>query len=142
MAVKAEELLRFANSLASNDDELSNRTSVSRAYYAAYHAILPVAAALPATSKELEDATYVGHSEAIKRLVEWRTSIPGLSRMKGNAAIAARQLRACKSLRELADYHLHCELDSHRTRDHLNRARSILQFGVRAKHELDRQQVA
>lgn len=47
MAITPRDLLTFAKSLLASDGEAELRGAISRAYYAAYHATLPIANAMP-----------------------------------------------------------------------------------------------
>lgn len=129
MSVDAEDLQSFAKKACVKDaDEVSLRASASRAYYAAYHALLPFAEMLPASSIEHINATHLSHAEMGRRLKEWH--VAGVSTklvpMTTTGAQLALAIRALRQTRELADYRLAATLSYNEANQQIQRARTVL----------------
>jgi len=92
VAIIAKDILDLANSLYLAGDEVSLRSAASRAYYAAYHACLPIADNLP--SKSVRGGSH-------ERVIAILAAAPSKSIRK-----AAAQLKMAKDTRVIADYDL------------------------------------
>jgi uncharacterized protein (UPF0332 family) len=97
MPVVPADWIAFAKGLLSND-EISNRSAASRAYYGALHASKPLADQLP------DPVKFEGsHDRAIRAMKEYPVTIANKS-----TALAIHRvgilLSQCRSLRTLADY--------------------------------------
>lgn len=129
MSVDAMDLQGFAKKACVKDaDEVSLRASASRAYYAAYHALLPFAERLPASSIEHVNATHLSHSEMGRRLSEWHVAgvSPKLQTMTATGGQLAMAIRALRQVRELADYRLSSTLSYNEANQQIQRAKLVL----------------
>lgn len=97
MAIAPSDLLKLAGSLLAAGDEASLRSAISRAYYAAYHATLPIVNALPAVS-----ASGGIHAEHVGRLRQ----CPPRERCAVKIKTLGRLLNQERLSRRLADYFL------------------------------------
>lgn len=71
MAITVDDLKAYAAALACGEsDETQLRSSMSRAYYAAFHAALPLADRLPASAGG-RNMDHITHHELSVRLTEW-----------------------------------------------------------------------
>src|SRR5688572_9857623 len=105
MGIEARDLMELAKRLAANEGmEADLRSAASRSYYAAFHALLPVAALLPASCEKARGAAYVSHTELIARLADWRPSGASecLKPLEFSARKIVRKMRAARELRESA----------------------------------------
>lgn len=147
MAIGAKDLRDFAKaSCHENADEVTLRASASRAYYAAYHALLPFVELLPVSSKGDPSATNVGHREMLRRLSEWRVycvhpKLDDLSSTKGRLVLAMRALR---ETREMADYQLTTNMSRNEVCQQVERCRQVLSASLQIQtiRESDRSDVA
>jgi hypothetical protein len=130
--IQCEEILALAKSLASSGDEVSQRTAANRAYYCAYHALLPIAVELPEVNASPTPGR-VGHREVMRRLEEWKHPDSRASCLKHAAMIASRQLKGMIASREAADYHLGSDFPESLTKQQLLRTADILHFIKRVK---------
>jgi hypothetical protein len=140
MPIDAKELQAFAKrNCVAEADEVSLRASASRAYYAAYHALLPFAEKLPPSSIEQLGATHLGHSEMSRRLKEWH--VGGLSsKLKGMTVTGgqlALSIRALRQTREVADYRLGATLTYSEADQQIDRARLVLSKVLQIQAILD-----
>lgn len=106
MPIRPVELLRFAKVL-DRRDEAARRAAISRAYYCAYHAVLPVAEKLPPAAG-FDVPKRIPHAQIASRLKDWR--VPATwskaSKRAGNPMTVAKQYRAALRERKRADYEL------------------------------------
>ncbi len=117
MPIDPQHLRDFAKDIAfsSASTEVQLRAAGSRAYYAAFHALLPFAERLPKSTLELKHEAagkkgkgHIGHTELQCRIEEWKTGDlhPGFAQMKGTKGALVQALEAARANRELADYRL------------------------------------
>lgn len=97
MPVAPRDLLTFANALLAGAGEVELRGAVSRAYYAAYHATLPIASTLPATRTDGGV-----HVQQVARLKQ----CPKNERCATQIKMLGRLLEQERLNRKLADYDL------------------------------------
>jgi uncharacterized protein (UPF0332 family) len=142
MASNCQELMDVAKRLGSEAEpkEAILRTATNRAYYAAFHAVLPIVEMLPASCDDARSAPHVTHAEVIARLFDWKPSGTHacLKPLNTSAGIAARQMRAAREMRELADYDLADEFSIDMFKEHLARTRAVMKFATQVVNEVDR----
>lgn len=126
MAISRDELLAYAASIATDGCcEVAHRSSMSRAYYAAFHSMLPLVEMLPASAKSR--GAEVTHVELTERLAEWKVAgvCAPLNRYKDVKARALRAMEAARAKRVVADYRLGQEVDASSCTAQLERVRQI-----------------
>lgn len=141
MPVNARDLQAFAKNLCAADaSEVTLRASASRAYYAAFHAVLPFAEKLPASSIEQRGATHLSHTEMGRRLREWHVGgvSPKLQGMNVTGAQLAMSIRALRLTREVADYRLGAKLSFNEATQQIERARTVLSKMLQIQAMLER----
>jgi uncharacterized protein (UPF0332 family) len=127
MPISTADLLNFAAELAADGrTETEVRASMSRAYYVAFHALLPVVKLLPASRTTVKVSTNpdLSHKELSERLREWRAPDPNPTG-KAVAAIAFRLLDRTRLIRVRADYRLDDEVNAREAREQVERARAL-----------------
>lgn len=131
MPVTPPDLLRFAKTLECNS-ETACRAAISRAYYCAYHAAVPIAQRLP-KSKGYDLTGHLRHSEVKNRLAAWK--IPPAwnetSQKSGNVGEVKRAYKAALVARALADYDLGLPVSADDVKLQIERVEPILKFCVR-----------
>lgn len=137
MLTSPDELLTFAKGLASGPDSASFRASVSRAYYAAFHAANILVWGMAPNAGLTGDCGTLRHGEVGRRLRELSTLHPSRKiqfAFGAEARSAADKLIFCRHLRGKADYNIstNCftKLD---VRDALARAERVIQFCKRVQ---------
>lgn len=128
MPINSEDLNDFAKSLAvAGSDETQLRASVSRAYYSAFHAVLPLVQRFPESAKNPVGATAVTHTELTERLREWKVCgvHPSLSRMSTTASQLHDAMTAARSARIKADYRLGATVSLGEAKSQVERARRV-----------------
>lgn len=133
MAIKEDDLLTYAKSLASEDaSECQLRASMSRSYYAAFHSLLPLVQELPPSANAV--GRDVNHFEVTERLVEWRVEslCPALKGYRDIKARAQRAMDAARAKRIIADYRLGQDVSFADTLGQINRVEQV----IRATHNL------
>ena len=140
MPITPHDLKDFAERIAQSADETQLRAAISRGYYAAFHAVLPLAARLPESGKCLAGRRYVSHREMYERLVEWRTGAvhPMLSRMIATKGVLARAIDVSRFAREKADYRLEDTIRYADAQSQLERTALILRSMAQLEAELKR----
>lgn len=139
MPVSPRDLRDCAKELANDGKtEAMLRASISRAYYAAYHALLPFAEKLPCSDGGDRGATHVGHREMGRRINEWKVS--GISsRLAGMGATKTQlcaALNTARRMREYADYRLADPVSANEAAAQLDRVRKILTVATQIDSEL------
>lgn len=109
MTISAEDLETFAKARtegAASETEL--RAAVSRAYYAAFHLVVPFVEQLPRSKACPAQVSHVTHQELSDRLNEWNTAglHPALSRLTATGNSLAFAIQAARTDRVKADYKL------------------------------------
>jgi hypothetical protein len=136
MPIRPVELLRFAKTL-DRRDEAARRAAISRAYYCAYHAALPVAEKLPPAAG-YDVPNRIPHRQIADRLKDWK--IPAgwskASKRAGNPAMVAKQYRAALTRRKRADYELDGVIPPVDVEIQLKRVADINAFMTRLKAAL------
>lgn len=109
MPIACTDLRQYGKALAAADSsETQLRSSVSRSYYAAFHALMPFVQLLPKSQDCKAETELVSHHEMSQRLSEWKTDgvhvkLAGMKTIKGQIV---RTLDAARAMRVKADYHL------------------------------------
>jgi uncharacterized protein (UPF0332 family) len=140
MPITSSDLLRVARLLAEGNDEVSWRSAVNRAYYAAYHSLLDICDHLPASCDEQRGRDRVSHAEVIARLRQWRPTGEAvrLQRMASSADTAFRHIRTARTMRERADYRLASSINQDEAKQQLARAGQLCRFVFQVQTELKR----
>ncbi|USJ00840.1 hypothetical protein MUG10_00830 [Xanthomonas prunicola] len=129
MAIEATDLCEFAKKYAdSTSNEAELRAASSRAYYSAFHALLPLAEMLPSSEYCDPHAQHIGHRELQRRIKEWRTDgvHSDLARLKVTKNQIVLALEAARNYREVVDYQLEDSVSLNETKAQVQRARLIL----------------
>lgn len=113
MSIDPEEFFEIANACL-GDTEISMRNSASRAYYAAYHASLPLADGLPRFA-DIRGGMHRQHIESLKSSSD--LAVKGI----------ALKLNECLNVRHIADYQLTDEFDSDTVKQQLRIVEKILE---------------
>lgn len=130
MSIDGKQLLAYAKSVASDSSQPARRASIGRAYYAAFHSLLPAVAEVSGN-----DATgahgCLPHGEVGVRLKRWQAQHHDkkLAMAFGVDAFAAQNnFWVLKDNRERADYLLGSDVDAILVRDSLARAENLCKF--------------
>lgn len=104
MSVSGKELIAFASSLKSSDNETQRRAAVSRGYYACYHEV----------KAKLNNFDGIVGRSSHEGLIEYLTSNSCHLEPFDNKAMLklGYALRVMKGNRVKADYHIEFDLDS------------------------------
>lgn len=137
MPTSPAELLRSAK-LIDCKFEAACRAAISRAYYCAYHAALPVVERLP-SSPDYALSGYLRHSEVAARIIAWNAppEWAGVVGKSGNIAVIKRQYRAALAKRKISDYRLTSDVRDQDVKDQIADVAEVLNFFVRLKGSLD-----
>lgn len=141
MSVDHRELKEFAEQLAvSGSSEVALRTSASRAYYAAFHALLPFIATLPKSAKCPNRAINITHQEVMERLDEWRVTeiYPSLDRLTATKGQVRRLLDAARAIRVKADYRLGGDFTLNEAQGQIERVGRIIRHSLQISGEVAR----
>ena len=136
MPTQPVELLRFARTLDCRD-EAACRAAISRAYYCAYHAALPIVAKLPpAAGYDVRDR--IPHRQIAARLENWKipASWSKASKRAGYPALVAKQFRIALLRRTRANYELERAILPAEVENQLIRVAAINAFMTRLKAAL------
>lgn len=134
------DLASLAQTLAEQTDPVSKRTSINRAYYAAYHALYPIAGLVPGDDASGPQGA-MRHREVPRRLRDWRFLPQSLTRLKPlatEARVVAGLLTSAIEVREQADYRLESDMDASMVTMQLERMQAALSFASKVESELDR----
>lgn len=124
MTISQDDLLSFAEALASETMEVQHRSAVSRAYYAAYHQSVAWATALPSAGiSSPGSGVHKAHIDALTH-----PTVVGAQAMQSRSI--GYMLGALKAERTRADYHLSETVDRHEATNAVERARLILSKAV------------
>lgn len=139
MSVNWTELRDLAKDLATREDEASIRSSISRAYYAAYHAIHPLCRCVPGDAPE-HGADGLSHRQVCARLAEFRT-LTAVSKKLASTAMTANSMRTryrqALNARRDADYDLSLDITPDEAALQLLRIQQLLNFAVQTKTLFD-----
>lgn len=131
MPVSSEDLCSFARKVAQStaSDETALRASASRAYYAAFHALLPMVIRLPKSSKFRPGSSNITHEDFATRLSELARAAScdaDSVALKQRAGRLARLVDACRTSRVKADYKLTTEFGVAEAKQQVERAGMVL----------------
>lgn len=141
MPVEPADLRDLAGKLARDtSDEVELRASISRAYYACYHALRPFAEMLPPTPKCPTETSHLGHKEMCGRISAWKVDgLPGnLKQMVATKGQLSRAIDLSRAMRGRADYNLAETLTLIDAQQQHERARLILRQAALVEAELGR----
>jgi hypothetical protein len=138
MPVSPKDLLTFAESAAPGCDEATSRSALSRAYYAAYHALLEHLQQFPEESASASE--HLGHREAWRRLKNWRvpTAYESVGNMKASAKRVALDYKAALDARALADYELGSSVSNSEVQAQCRRVRAVFTFANQVELQMQR----
>lgn len=141
MPITCDDLKNFAAALAvAGSDETQIRAAISRAYYAGFHASLPLAEKMPPSKSARIDARHVTHEELTSRLHEWKTESihPGLGRLRNTGGALARALASARAARVKADYRLGVRVMLSEATAQVVRTKNILRAVTQIENEMNR----
>jgi hypothetical protein len=127
MAISRNELIDFAEQHAGSEcSEVMMRSSISRAYYAAFHALLPLVELLPPSSKCR--GLDVTHVEVTERISEWKVGgvCPQLNDFRDVKGRALRAMETARAKRVIADYRLGHDVNGQECAAQLVRVRQVV----------------
>ena len=120
MSVNAEDFLRAAEQLIShNSHEIDYRSSMSRAYYATFHALAPLADQLPAAANYTVKGS---HDEKISKLTSCLPNHPQARLLKA----IGYEIQKSKSRRVIADYKIDNVVTQNDAQEQLDKAKYLL----------------
>ena len=128
MPISIADLQGLANELSEDGStEAKLRASVSRSYYAAFHALMPLAELLPPSSDARPNAKKITHHELESRLLEWlgseESAVPAHRELRRQIA---GTLQAARAARVKADYRLDLDLTAGDAQSQYHRARKLI----------------
>lgn len=133
MSIDGKQLLAYAKIVASDTSQPARRASIGRAYYAAFHTLLPAVAEVRGN-----DATgahgCLPHGEVGVRLKKWQEQHQNKKLAMGfgaDAFAAQNHFWVLKDNRERADYVLTGDVDAILVRDSLSRAENLCKFAYK-----------
>lgn len=130
-----EDLLALAKTLSVSPGA-SRRAAISRAYYAAFHALQDALDPMMATS-DLGPNGCATHAAVQRKLARWSQLHPDKKKAMGfgaQATIMAQRLQYCREERERADYHMGPagEVDLPTANGVIAKAEAVIKFAVKA----------
>lgn len=141
MAISEQDLVDFASNAAkSGASETELRAAISRAYYAAFHSLVPFASRLPKSRVCPSDLSRMNHRELKERLIEWRTDEIS-TRLKSMVSIKSTLGRAVDTAcnaRVVADYRIGNEVSLAQAQTQIARVKAILRQARQIQAEIDR----
>lgn len=140
MPVEPSHLVALASKLAvqgANEAEL--RAAVSRAYYAAFHALTPFVSKLPKSNSCPVGVDHVNHAELRARLKEWRTDdvCKTLKRMTATKGALWRAVEAACNARIVADYRIGHEVSLPDAQTQIARVKGVLRHVQQIANEME-----
>lgn len=118
--ISSTDFLDSAKELAQNKNETAFRNSISRAYYCAYHAVLPLDESL---ANHGGIKTDVGvHEQLISKLENCPRSVQNWATFKSIGVL----MRYLKKLRVEADYDLASEISIEQAQQQIKQAEKVL----------------
>lgn len=143
MPIRPRDLTNLASRLIEETpDEAAVRAAVGRAYYAAFHRLLPLAEKLPKSDSHDANFPHMTHSDLLGRVREWRigkdTPLAPVAGWKSRASAVYDQMRASRALRHEADYDLDLDVTIEDARMQIGRVKSIAAFCQQIENELAR----
>lgn len=145
MPISPSDLKELAKELAVvQSDEVKLRASASRAYYSAFHALLPIISALPASTSCPIGVKHVTHEEMSQRLQEWQVAsvFPALASLKVTKSQVRRALDVCRAVRVVADYRLKETVSLGEAQTQVERCKQILRAVMQMEAAINPQPVA
>lgn len=119
--------------------EIHARCSISRAYYAAFHAIEPLARLIPSSDPPDHGDDGLGHKQVCQRMRQFDLlKNPGLASVVMEGRSLAQSYRQSLHARRDADYDLEADIDEAAAQVQILRVQDLLAFAVRTKTAFDR----
>lgn len=142
MPIDPSELLKLAADLLHGDEECRQRAAVGRAYYSAFHSMLPVATMLSPSRPDVKAGDRISHAELERRLKQWRPigEFRKLDRLKTSAQVASRMFGAARQIREVSDYQLDMTLGAGEARLQIERCKRVVNFAAKVANEVSRRE--
>ena len=119
MPTTPHKLMELAAELRAGGTEAHYRAAISRAYYAAYHAVEPYVPEMP---EHIEKGSYGVHAKRIQTLKQRRGS-DNVSRWLRNIG---QYLHVCHGFRKKADYFLGDVINEYHVRRAFTEAQSVI----------------
>jgi uncharacterized protein (UPF0332 family) len=141
MAISAQDLIDLASSMANaGASEAELRAAISRAYYAAFHALVPFAGRLPKSRVCPDGLDRVNHRELRERLTEWRTDgvSARLKAMTATKSTLSRTVEAACNARVVSDYRMGSDVSLAEAQTQVARVKCILRQVRQIQAEIDR----
>lgn len=142
MPITPEHLRDFGKRHACDQsDEVTLRAASSRSYYAAFHALHPIVARLPASRRSVAaNVGRVSHTEMVERLKEWRTDRLGvdLSSLIPLKKRMVQLLEVARAARIQADYRLNEQVSLPELEEQIRRVRCIIDAALKISNEISR----
>jgi len=131
MPISVDDLSEFAVKVSESpgSNETALRASSSRAYYAAFHALLPMVMRLPRSTKHRAGSNHITHEDFVTRLSELSRGVvsdPDLVALQARAGQLCRTVDACRASRVKADYKLTTEFHAGEAAAQVRRALLVL----------------
>ena len=144
MAISEPDLIEFSAKLAkAGATEVELRAAISRAYYAAFHVLVPFVDKLPRSRICPPDLDRMSHRELRERLAEWRTDniSPRLKSMTATKSILRRAVEVACNARVVADYRMGNEVSLAEAQTQVERVKAILRQAKQIQAQIDREKV-
>lgn len=141
MAIIEGDLIDFAAVTATaGASETELRASVSRAYYAAFHALAPFADLLPRSKGCPASLQRMSHLELRERLTEWQTDdvCTSLKQMTATKSTLRRSMEAAYTSRVVADYKIGSDMSLAEAQTQVARVKQILRHSKQIWGEIER----
>lgn len=121
MIISAIDFLESAKEIAKSDNKMANRNAVSRAYYAGYHAVLPLDETFDNHGGIKSDVGV--HEQLISKLENCPRSVPNWTKLKSIGFL----MRKSKSARVESDYDLDALVSSDQVERQIERIEKIFE---------------
>lgn len=144
MAISEQDLIEFsAKSAKAGATEVELRAAISRAYYAAFHTLVPFVDKLPRSRNCPPDLDRMSHRELRDRLAEWRTDniSPQLKSMTVTKSTLRRAVEVACNARVVADYRMGNEVSLAEAQTQVERVKGILRQVQQIQTQIDRGKV-
>lgn len=140
MSITPANLLEFAKAECGNENETLRRAALSRAYYCAYHCLVPSVEPIPSVNSEENDG-YLPAREILHRLGAWNVAKwPSLGAQRPVADKLASKFRILRDMRVKADYFLDAEVSPEAAQEANERAADIKKAAFQLKIAIEKAQ--
>jgi len=130
MPIHCTDLRAHSEELARDGaSEVEIRTSISRAYYACFHSLMPFVLRLPASAQNSQ-GNRLSHHEMTSRISEWKIAevCPELADKKVIKAQIQKALDTARMSRVIADYRLADDVTLSEAKMQIERVRLIMRM--------------